>query len=155
MKKILLILSLHRNSQESVDEAIKLAKERDAELLIFFVLDNEYAESMVHKLADEGWIGGKPSEEFHLALLKEYKIQSEERIRETKERAQAKGIKVRSITKSGILLDETLSLATIEEPDVIVISRRKRSNLSRFIFGSLAKALKQHVNCEVKVIDAE
>jgi len=155
MKKVLLILSFLRNTPKSVDEAIALAKEIEAELITFFVLDIEFAEKIVDKLTDEGWLGGMPSEQLYMSLLKEYKLQSEERIREIEKRAGEEGVPVRSIIKSGNLLAETLKLATDEKPDRIVISRRQRSNLSRLIFGSLVNALQEKVDCEVTVIDAE
>lgn len=155
MEKILLIISFLRNAPKSIEEAIHLAKEKNAELVVFFVLDVEFADKIVRKLTDEGWIGGRPSEQLYRSLLKEYKLQSEAKIREIEKRARENNVTVRSIIKSGSLLDETLKIVRLEEPDLIVISRRKRSNLSRLIFGSLVNALKKQVRCEVKIIDAE
>lgn len=155
MNKILLILSFLRNSPKSVDEALKLAQENNAELVVLFVLDIDYAERIVDKLTDEGWIGGRPSEQLFSSLLKEYKLQSEMRLHEIEISAQAKDIKVRSIIRSGSVLEQVLLVTELEEPDLIVINRRKRSNLSRLIFGSLVNALKRQVNCEVRIIDAE
>lgn len=155
MQKILLIISFLRSSPKSIEEAIHLAKEKNAELLVFFVLDVEYADNIAHKLTDEGWIGGKPSEQFYTSLLKEYKLQAETKLHSIEQRAKELNVPVRSIMKSGAILTETMRLATLEDPDLIIISRRKRSSLSRLIFGSLVNALKRQANCEVKIIDAE
>lgn len=155
MKKVLLILSFLRNTPKSAEEAINIAKEKGAELIIFFVLDIEFAERIAHRLTDEGWIGGRPSEQLYTSILREYKIQSELRTQEIEKSAAAVGVSARSIIKSGTLLDETRKIVQLEEPDLIVISRRKRSNLSRLIFGSLVTALKNQVACEVRIIDAE
>ncbi|MFQ5650261.1 MAG: universal stress protein [bacterium] len=155
MKKILLILSFLRNSPKSVDEAIKLAKKNHAELVVFFVLDIDFANRIVDKLTDEGWIGGKPSEQLYLSLLKEYRLQSEMRISEIEQCARQQDVRVRSIVRSGSVLDEILRVTQLEDPDLIVINRRKRSNLSRLIFGSVVNALERQVSCEVKIIDAE
>lgn len=155
MKKILLILSFLRNTPESASEAINIAKQNRAELVVLFVLDIEFAENIVNKLTDEGWIGGKPSEQLYMSLLREYKLQSEARTSEIEEQAKKEDVKVRSIIKSGAILEQTLKIVTLENPDLIFISRRKRSSLSRLIFGSLANALQKRVRCEVRIIDSE
>ncbi len=155
MRKILLILSFLRNSPKSVEEAIAIAKENDAELVVFFVLDIDFADKIVTKLTDEGWIGGKPSEQLYRSLLKEYELQSGLRISEIEQRAKEENIRVRSIVRSGSVLQEILKISKEEAPDLIVISRRKRSNLSRLIFGSVVNALKREVSCDVRIIDSE
>ncbi|MFQ5602246.1 MAG: universal stress protein [bacterium] len=155
MKKILLIISFLRSSKKTIDEAMNLAKTQNAELLVVFILDIDYADNIVHKLTDEGWIGGKPSEQLYTSLLKEYKLQAELKIEEIEKRAKELNIPIKSIIKSGSVLEEALRLASLEDPDLIVITRRKRSSLSRLIFGSLVNALKDKVKCQLKVIDAE
>jgi nucleotide-binding universal stress UspA family protein len=153
MSKILLIISFLRRSLKTIDEAVNLAKERNAELIVFFVLDIEYANSIARKLTDEGWIGEKPSEQLYISLLKEYKLQAEQIITEIEKRARAEKISIRAMIKSGSVLTETLRLADLEDPELIVITRRKRSSLSRLIFGSAVKEIKKQAHCEVKIID--
>lgn len=155
MKKILLILSFLRRSSKTIDAAIQLAKEKNAELIIFFVLDIEYANNIARKLTVEGWIGEKPSEQLYISLLKEYKSQAEQLIAEIERRAKREKIATRSIIKSGAVLPETLRVASLEDPELIVITRRKRSSLSRLILGSAVKDLKKQAPCEVKIIDAD
>ncbi|MCG8603535.1 universal stress protein [bacterium] len=153
MKKILLMISFLRSSPKTIEEALRLAKSENAELLVFFVLDVDYADKIAHKLTDEGWIGGKPSEQLYTALLKEYKLQAEIKIDEIEDRAKVLNVPVRSKIKSGSVLASTLEIAKRENPDLIVITRRKRSSLSRLIFGSLVGSLKSKAACQVKIID--
>ncbi|RMD93850.1 MAG: universal stress protein [Calditrichaeota bacterium] len=155
MKKILLILSFLRRSTKSIEEALRLAKEQNAELLVLFVLDIDYADKIVHQLTDEGWIGGKPSEQLYTSLLKEYKTQAEEIIEDIVEKARELKVKVRPFIKGGTLLDETMKLCRLEDPDLIIITRRKRSRLSRLIHGSTVKILKEIAPCEVKIVDED
>lgn len=155
MKKILLILSFLRRSTKSIEAAIKLAKEENAKIIVLFILDIEYADKIAHKLTDEGWIGGKPSEQFYMSMLKEYKFQAETLIQEIEERAEELQVPIRSIIKSGKVLTEALRLARLEDPDLIVITRRKRSSLSRLILGSTVKTLKEQAPCKVKIIDED
>jgi len=155
MKKILLILSFLRNTPKCAEAAIQLAKEKNSELVICFVLDIEFADKIAHKLTDEGWLGGKPSEQLYDSILNEYKIQSDLRTKQIEQSAIEAGVPVRTLIKRGDLLQETLKIVTVEEPALIVISRRKRSKLSRLIFGSLVNALKQEVDCDVVTIDSQ
>jgi len=155
MNKILLIVSFLRASDRTIDEAITLAKEQNAELVASFVIDAEYAEKIAHRLTNDGWIGMKPSEHLYRSILQEYKSQAEAKLAEIEQRARNAGVPVRSIIRRGVVLEETLKIARAEHPTIIVITRRKRSKLSRLIFGSLAKALEKQAECEVRVIDAE
>lgn len=155
MKKILLIQSFLRFSPKSIEQAIQLAKKNEAKLLVVFVIDAEFAENVANTLTDEGWLGGKPSEQLYASIMKEYQLQSELKIEEIKTIADKNHVAMRSIIKSGPILEQTLKIVTLEEPDIIVIARRKRSNLSRFIFGSVVETLKKQVKCEVKILDSD
>lgn len=155
MKKILLIQSFLRFSPKSIQQAIQLAKKNEAKLLVVFVIDVEFAENVANTLTDEGWLGGKPSEQLYASIMKEYQLQSELKIEKIKAIADENQVTMRSIIKNGPIVEKTLKIVTLEEPDIIVISRRKRSKLSRFIFGSVVETLKKHVKCEVKIIDSD
>jgi nucleotide-binding universal stress UspA family protein len=153
--KILTIVSFLRISPKTILESLSLAKENQADWIVMFVLDSDYADKVATSLQDLGWIGNKPSEDFYESLLKEYRLQAETKLEEIARQAKAQGIPFRSIIRSGRLLPETLKVTHLEEPDLIVITRRKHSRLSRLIFGSLSKSLQKKVSCPVKVIDAE
>ena len=155
MKKILLILSLLRNTPKIIEEAFRMTQAENAELLVLFILDTEYADKIVNKLTNEGWIGGRPSEHFLESLLSEYELQAKSKIQEIKNRAHKLKIPVRSIIKKGSVLENALEVTQQEQPDIILIIRRKRSDLSRIIFGSLVKTLKQKATCDVKIIDED
>ncbi len=150
-----MLVSFLRSSSKTIEDAMLLAKFENAELVLFFVLDMKYADNIANTLTSEGWIGSKPSEQLYLSLLKEYKMQAEAKIGWIQETAQQLDIPVRSVIRSGSVLEETLKMTEEEKPDLIVITRRKRSKLSRFIFGSMVSALIKQVDCPVKIIDSE
>ena len=150
-----MLVSFLRSSSKTIEDAMLLAKFENAELVLFFVLDMKYADNIANTLTSEGWIGSKPSEQLYLSLLKEYKMQAEAKIGRIQETAQQLDIPVRSVIRSGSVLEETLKMTEEEKPDLIVITRRKRSKLSRFIFGSMVSALIKQVDCPVKIIDSE
>ena len=153
MDKILLILSTTRKSDKCVKEAVGIASKENAKLIILFVVDNEVPQKIFDSLTEEGWIGGKTTENLYNAVLDEYSIQGKEKISEIEVAAKSKGVDYQSVIKRGTFLDVALSVAEKEQVSLILVTRRKRSRLSRFFFGSAVAELKEKVTCETKIID--
>jgi nucleotide-binding universal stress UspA family protein len=153
MDKILLILSTTRKSNKCIKEAVDIANREKAKLVILFVVDYEVPQKIFDSLTEEGWIGGKTTENLFNAVLDEYSIQGKEKILEIEEAAKSKGVDYKSIIKRGTFLDVTLSVAEKEQVNLILVTRRKRSRLSRFFFGSAVAELREKATCETKIID--
>ena len=153
MDKILLILSTTRKSDKCIKEAVDIASKESAKLIILFVVDNEVPQKIFDSLTEEGWIGGKTTENLYNAVLDEYSVQGKEKILEIEEAAKSKGVDYKSIIKRGTFLDVTLSVAEEEQVGLILVTRRKRSRLSRFFFGSAVAELEKKVACDVRIID--
>lgn len=153
MSKIMLLLSFLRRSPKCIDLALRIAAERKAELIVLFVLDAEVPHAVTRKLTESGWLGGKPSEQFLQALTQEYQEQAQTKIQEVEAAAAAKGIRVRSYSRQGNLVEEALAILEHEKIDLVIVTRRKRSRLSRFLFGSAVADLMQRAPCPVQVID--
>ena len=75
MDKILLILSTTRKSETCINEAVEIASKENAELITLFVVDYEVPQKILDSLTEEGWIGGKTTENLFDAVLEEYSIQ--------------------------------------------------------------------------------
>ena len=153
MDKILLILSTTRKSDKCIKEAVDIASKESAKLVILFVVDNEVPQKIFDSLTDEGWIGGKTTENLFNAVLDEYSVQGKEKILEIEAAAKSKGVHYKSVIKRGTFLDVALSVAEEEQVSLILVTRRKRSRLSRYFFGSAVAELKEKVSCETKIID--
>ncbi len=153
MDKILLILSTTRKSETCINEAVEIASKENAELITLFVVDYDVPQKMLDRLTEEGWIGGKTTENLFNAVLDEYSIQGKDKIAEIEGVAKKKGINYKSIIKKGTFLDVSLSVAEKEKVGLVLVTRRKRSGLSRFFFGSAVAELKEKVTCKVKIID--
>ncbi len=153
MNKILLILSTTRRSNKCIKEAVDIASKENAKLIILFVVDYDVPQKILDKLTEESWIGGKPTESLFNAVLDEYSIQGKDKITEIEEMAKARGVHYKSIVKKGKFLEEALAVIEAEKVNLIMVTRRKRFGLSRFIFGSAVAELKEKVKCEVKIID--
>jgi nucleotide-binding universal stress UspA family protein len=155
MTKVLLVLSTTRESPASIDRALGLASDHHAELIVLFVLDEDLPLSIVEHLTERGFIGNRPSEQLYEAILKEYEIQAEKKTAEIAARAAAQGTPCRSIRARGSFLDETLRVLEEEKVDVAVLTRRRRSNLSRFLFGSAVADLVKRAPCPVEIVDED
>ena len=153
MDKILLILSTTRKSEKCINEAVDIASKENAELITLFVVDYDVPQKILDSLTEEGWIGGKTTENLFNAVLDEYSIQGKDKISEIEEVAKKKGVNYKSIIKRGTFLEASLSVAEEEKVGLVLVTRRKRSGLSRFFFGSAVAELKEKVTCKVKIID--
>ena len=153
MDKILLIFSTTRKSDKCIKEAVDLASKENARLINLFVIDYEVPQKIFDSLTDEGWIGGKTSENLFNAVLDEYSVQGKEKILEIEEAAKNKGVDYKSIIERGTFLEVALSVAEKEQASLIIVTRRKRSRLSRFFFGSAVAELEEKVTCEIRIID--
>ena len=153
MDKILLILSTTRKSDKCIKEAVDIASKESAKLVILFVVDNEVPQKIFDSLTEEGWIGGKTTENLFNAVLDEYSVKGKEKILEIEAAAKSKGVHYKSVIKRGTFLDVALSVAEEEQVSLILVTRRKRSRLSRYFFGSAVAELKEKVSCETKIID--
>ncbi len=153
MDKILLVLSTTRKSEKCINEAVDIASKEKAELITLFVVDYEVPQKMLDRLTEEGWIGGKTTENLFNAVLDEYSVQGKDKIAEIEEVAKKKGVNYKSIIKRGTFLDVSFSVAEEEKVGLVLVTRRKRSGLSRFFLGSAVAELKKKVMCKVKIID--
>lgn len=155
ISKILLLISTtcRSNSEKSEKTALEIATRNQAELLIFFVLDDKMSQEIVNHLTEEGWFGGKVSETLHASILKEYLIHGERRMREIEAAAKEQGIACRSISKRGDFVDVSFKVIQEEKPDQIIATRCESSFLSRFIFGSPLTELQKKTDVEIMIVD--
>ncbi len=75
------------------------------------------------------------------------------KIRHIEKEAKAQGIPHRSISCWGRFVEVALKVIEREQVDLIIVTRSKRSNLSRFIFGSPVAELKERADCKIMIID--
>ena len=82
MKGVLLIISSTRMSQNSVEYAMRICKSENLPLHVIFILDSELADSIFDQLTMEGYLGERPGEIVHQAVLQEYEIRGRAKLEE-------------------------------------------------------------------------
>lgn len=152
-KKILLLISTTCKSDKTESTALDIAKRNQAKLLILFILDDDLSEHIVDQMTQEGWFGGRTTEELHSCILKEYFSHGNRRIKEIENMAREQDIPVHSATARGDFVDVALDFIHQERPDLIIATRCRRSHLSNFIFGSPVAKLQKKVETEIMIID--
>lgn len=120
------------------EQAIGLAKERGAELVVFSV-------APILQYSDEPF----PSQDLSDKLL--------DAAREAADKARAMaaqaGIKAATVVEQGISpADSIIDHAEAEKVDLIVTGSRRKSGLDRFLIGSVAARVVSHAPCSVLVV---
>ena len=155
MKKILLTLSTTRQSSKTVDYALKIAGDEKAKLIILFIVDPDLPQFVLDKMMDVGFMGDSPTKQLYQSILREYKERGQKIIEEISQAAKSLGIECTNIMTEGGFVKECLKVITKDKPEVAILTRADRSNLSRFLFGSAVNQLKQKSPCLIKVIKEE
>lgn len=153
MKDILLVLSTTRQSPKTIDAAFEKARQEKRGLTALFVLDSEMPESIFEKLTDIGFTGEKPSKQLQESILTEYRVRGSRKLKELEEKARQMNIAFKTIIREGDFTKECLSVINEEGADFVIITRKKRSSLSRFIFGSALAEIGSQTDCEMLIID--
>ena len=155
MKKILLTLSTTRQSSKTVDYALKIASVEKAKLIILFIIDPDLPQFILDKMMDVGFMGDSPTKQLYKSILREYKERGQRIIEEISSAAKSLEIEWLTIMTEGEFVKECLKVITKEKPEVTILTRADRSNLSRFLFGSAVNQLKQKSPCPIKIIKEE
>ena len=153
MKNILLVLSTTRQSPKTIELALEKGKEEGNSLTALFVLDSEMAGSVLEKLTDEGFTGEKPSQELHDSILTEYRERGKKKLEEIGKLAKEMDVPFTAIMREGDFTSECLAEIKERRSDMVITTRKKRSSLSRFIFGSPIEQIRDESECEMLIVE--
>lgn len=135
--KIIACLDLSSQAPLVLEKAVELAKWRNAELILFTVAEDflDFGEGVT------------------LALTEQIRQQAGKTTEEYQAKAQAMGMKTRTVLESGVSpADSILSFAEKEGADLIIMGSRAKTGLDRFLIGSVASKVVAHAKCSVMVL---
>lgn len=155
MKNILLVLSTTRQSPKTIELALEKAKEAGANLTGLFILDSNIPEAIFETLTDDGFSGEKPSHQLQDSIFTEYRLRGEKKLEETGIMAAERGIPFEALTKEGDFMSQCIDVIESSNADLVILTRKKRSALSRFIFGSCVEDIKRETKCELLIVEEE
>ncbi|MBE9537089.1 MAG: universal stress protein [Proteobacteria bacterium] len=153
MKNILLVLSTTRQSTKTEEEALTRAKAEGAQLTLAFILDSSMPESIFEKMTDVGFTGERTSQELQISILDEYRRRGSLKLEEIREVAESMGVACKLVVREGAFAIECLNLVNEVAADLVILTKKKRSSLSRFIFGSAIEDIKGMSECEFLIVE--
>ena len=153
MKNILLVLSTTRQSSKTEEEALNRAKAEGARLTVAFILDSRMPESIFEKLTDVGFTGERTSQQLQTSILDEYRRRGALKLDEIKETAHSRAVDCKLVVREGVFAIECLSLVNEMNADLVILTKKKRSSLSRFIFGSAIEDIQGMSECEFLIVE--
>ncbi len=153
MKNILLVLSTTRQSPKTIELALEKVKEKGSSLSALFVLDSEMPGSILEKLTDAGFTGEKPSQDLHDSILTDYRERGKKKLDEIEKLAKEMDVPFTAIIREGDFTSECLAEIKDRKSDIVITTRKKRSSLSRFIFGSPIEQIRDQSECEMIIVE--
>jgi nucleotide-binding universal stress UspA family protein len=149
---ILLAISTTRESPKTIDRAMKEAKSGGGELVVLFVVDHGIPDSIGHLLITTGYLGEKPSRRLADAILDEYRERGQNRLATIFETAIGQAIECETMLREGDFAEQTLAVIQEKGVEKVIVTRAKRSGLSRFLFGSGVNRLRKESPCPVEIV---
>ncbi len=122
--KWLLALSSTRDREEGVQQLLE-ELQPDDELVLLFVLDRRIPESVASWLLYLGFMGETLTDEIREILFGELTRNAEERVRELKQKAEQRGIRVKTLFQEGNFFDALRQVYEAEKPDRVVFFREE------------------------------
>ena len=130
-------------------------QECGGKLIVLYVVDAELPASIFERLEGSGMVGEAPGQIVQQALLDEYARQGELQVAAVTKRAEELKIDTESIIKTGVFADECIRIIRERKVECVVVTRHRKSHLSRFIFGSPIKKIQDNVSSHFEIVDLD
>ena len=137
IKRVLLATDLTAVSENAAADAIQLAIEHDAQLIVISVIDTSLLRLP----------GGR-----FLRRVDQERARIEERAQELVMRARDAGARATFLVWEGDPAEAVLEAASAEAADVIVLGSHGRGRLGRLILGSTSTRVTEGARCPVLVV---
>ena len=141
--KILYATDHSKASARALDEAVALAKQNGAELLVLHVIDP------VSSYVTGEDIGGA---ELYMKLEETTKQEAENSMKKLMENLTKLKVKAKSLLLRGTAPDQIVRAAKGRRANLIVIGTHGRTGLSRLLMGSVANKVVSTAHCPVLTV---
>ena len=142
IRRILHATDFSKASARALNEAIRLAKQNRAELLIVHVIEP------TPYVADEGFSGA----EIYTKLEDTAKREAEASMSKLIGRLKKSGVKARGLLLKGSAPDQIVKASKSKKVDMIVIGTHGRTGLSKLFMGSVAGKVISLATCPVVTV---
>lgn len=142
-RKILYATDYSRASARALDEAVRLARQNDAELLVVHVM-----EPVTPYVTGEDF----GSAELYMKLEETTKKEAEFSMNKLLDKLQKSKVKAKGLLLKGTPHDQIVSAAKRRNADLIVIGTHGRTGLSKLFMGSVAGKVVSTASCPVLTV---
>jgi nucleotide-binding universal stress UspA family protein len=140
VRRLMLATDLSAASERAAEEAIRLAVESGAALVVLTVLDPRRLRLP----------GGR-----FLRRIDQERARIEAGIRVLADRARAAGADVAFLVWEGDPAEVILAASEAEDVDVVILGSHRRSPLGRLVLGSMSAQVSEQARCPVLVVPRE
>ncbi len=138
----------------SSDAAVQEAQQKpDAEIVALYVIDDQVPASVSSWLIYVGFMGDKPSDEYHHTILKEYRRRALEDLDEVAHKIAEAGVTCRGRLDEGPLLETIARVAEEEQAEMLIMLLPGKSDVGSGLYHEAAKILQKTSPRPVKIID--
>ncbi|HZD39524.1 MAG TPA: universal stress protein [Terriglobales bacterium] len=142
-KKILYATDYSKASARALDEAVRLARQNDAELLVVHVI-----EPVTPYVTGEDF----GSAELYMKLEETTKKEAEFSMNKLLDKLQTSKVKAKGLLLKGTPDEQIVNTAKRRNADLIVIGTHGRTGLSKLFMGSVAGKVVSTANCPVLTV---
>jgi nucleotide-binding universal stress UspA family protein len=153
MANCLLILSSTRSADKSIARALEIAQ--GGALSALFVVDNEAPQNLSRHLSGLGFTGSRPKGEVTGVLKAEYHRRGEHLLSQVLKAASELRVPCSTQISVGDFVDECLRVIKQQSITHVVVSHKKKSHMSRYLFGSSVESLQAEVDCPIEIVEEE
>ena len=146
MKPILLALSTFRQSDILVQNTIEFARQEGKNVLVLFVVDINLERYLINSQTIAGTHFRQTCQE---ELLAEYKEMADAKIEAIASQANEAGVLCETIVVTGRFGIETVNVIRERKPEKVILTRSKRPQWMRQLFGSPVDYITEHATCPV------
>ncbi len=155
IKKIMLVLSSTRQSPKSVEYAVDTALENNSHMELLFIIDINIPDIVFEKMHEMDLLPERPSEELHETILREYRQRGYSLIEDIEKILREKEISYSVFVERGDFAEETMSKIKKISPDLVILTRSKRSKISKLLFGSSVDRIIRETPCKISIVEEQ
>ena len=154
MSRLVLILT-GGDLGKAVDAAVHEVKQKaSTEVVALYVIDDQVPASVSSWLIYVGFMGDKPSDDYHHTILKEYRRRALEDLDEVTRRMAEAGFACRYRLDEGPLLETIKRVAAEEKAEMLIMLLPGKSEVGSALYHEAAKSLQKSSPCPVKIVDS-
>jgi universal stress protein A len=143
IRRILYATDYSKASARALDEAVNLAKQNDAELVVVHVI-----EPVAPYVTGEDY----GSAELYMKLEETAKKDAQASMQKLMRKLQNSKVKAKSLLLKGSTYDQIVRTARSRKVDMIVIGTHGRTGLSKLFMGSVASKVVSTAQCPVLTV---